>query len=90
VEGTPFGRYQLTELLGRGEMGKVWRAHDTAIDRTERPPNFVDEQVTNGECHRVLCRVDRPGSGNVARRMHCRWSHEFLQLRACLMTTRSF
>jgi ABC-type amino acid transport substrate-binding protein/predicted Ser/Thr protein kinase len=49
VDATPFGHYQLQQLIGRGGMGEVYRAYDTKTDRVVAlkllPPHMAADET---------------------------------------------
>ena len=47
MEGTPFGRYRLIEMIGAGGMGEVWRACDTAANNREVAIKLLPVNLAN-------------------------------------------
>jgi eukaryotic-like serine/threonine-protein kinase len=70
--GTRLGPYEVTALLGEGGMGKVWRAHHTALKRDDAlkvlPDGFASDPDRLARFRReaqVLASLNHPNIAHV-------------------------
>ena len=70
--GTRVGPYEITALIGEGGMGKVWRAHHTALNRDDAlkvlPDEFASDPDRLARFRReaqVLASLNHPNIGQI-------------------------
>ena len=70
--GSRLGPYEITALIGEGGMGKVWRAHHTALNRDDAlkvlPDAFAADPDRLGRFRReaqILASLNHPNIAHV-------------------------